>query len=216
MTLKACIANFQSGASSGHGAHVVDEAAADMGWREGDRSWEGGVVDAPEGRLLAKHAQPQQTVPEASYCEPHGHAGPCSPGRGHYLLQGQVLQVARTALEQQQEPAGGDGRVDWAEPGANAPWHHSPKGLRPVRLAWASGARSISQYALHNPRATSSRKPSLKAKLGASGGLLGGSTSAWLFPTGLEGSGRLMLRTCWLSGHLPSQGSESLPHRGHQ
>ena len=27
MTLKACIANFQSGASSGHGAHVVDEAA---------------------------------------------------------------------------------------------------------------------------------------------------------------------------------------------
>lgn len=84
-----------------------------MGWREGDRSWEGEWWTHLEGRLLAKHAQPQQTVPEASYCEPHGHAGPCSPGRGHYLLQGQVLQVARTALEQQQEPAGGDGRVDW-------------------------------------------------------------------------------------------------------
>lgn len=56
--------------------------------------------------LLVQHAQSQQVVPEAPYCEAHRHAWPCNSGRRHHLIQTEVFQVAGTALKQQQESVG--------------------------------------------------------------------------------------------------------------
>lgn len=61
--------------------------------------------------MLVEHAQLQQTVPEAPHRESHRHAGPHIPGRGHCLLQSEVLQVVCTALKQQQQPAGRGSKV---------------------------------------------------------------------------------------------------------